>query len=303
MRFQRALITGASSGLGHGIARELARRGAAVVLCARRTEPLDALAAEIRTAGGHAVVERLDVTEAAAVQAVVARQDDAIGGFDLVLANAGISPLQGEVQGPGGGPGAAADKLAWHNVERVLATNLVGACATLCAALPRFRARGHGTLAAITSLAALRGFPDSGAYSASKAGLSTFLESLGADLAGSGVRVVDIQPGFVRTPLLDGFARPTPFLLELEPAVQRCVNGLERGRAIVHFPAAMSWSLRLVARPLPRALWIALARRLKPPLEPPGAPPGGSSSPPPGPPPGAGAGHAASPSAPRTPAR
>ena len=277
-RYERAFVTGASSGLGRGIALELARRGARVVLAARREAELAGLAAEIERAGGRADLVPLDVRDTQAVRAAVERWDREVGGFDLVLANAGIAGA-GEA-GPreaGTGEASTGEASARQASARgdrsgalesavalqVLQVNVLGAVATLCAALPAMRARGRGTLAGVSSLAALRGMPGNGAYSASKAALSTFLESLAADLAGSGVRVVDIQPGYVRTPMTAANRFAMPFLVELEPAVQKCVDGLERRRALVHFPWALSWPLRALVRPLPRPVWLALARRLR----------------------------------------
>jgi NAD(P)-dependent dehydrogenase (short-subunit alcohol dehydrogenase family) len=244
--FRTALLTGASSGIGRELARQLAARGTLVVATARRAELLEELAAEARAAGGEVRPAVLDVTDAEAVRAVVERADRDLDGLELVVANAGVG-LTG---------------LDWPSVERTLEVNVRGACATLVAALPLLRARGRGTLAGVSSLAGVRGMPGSGAYSASKAALATFLETLAIELAGSGVRVCDVQPGFVRTAMTDQNTGAMPFLMELEPAVRRVVRGLERGRRIVAFPRPMAWSARGVLRWLPSPVWIALARVL-----------------------------------------
>jgi len=241
-----AYVTGASSGLGAEIARELARRGARVVLAARRLERLDELCEQIRAAGGAADAAPVDVGDADAVRAEVARWDAELAGLDLVVANAGV-----------GTSGHARD-LSWDDLERVLRVNAVGAIATLHAGLARMLPRGRGTLAGISSVAAYRGLPTSGAYSASKACLSTYLETLRADLRGSGVRVVDVRPGFVRTEMTAGAAFPMPFLMGVEPATRRIVRGLERGTAQVAFPWPMQLALG-VAQALPNALWRGLA--------------------------------------------
>ena len=248
--FGNAFVTGASGGLGAAIARELAARGTRVVLAARRREPLEALAQELRAGGGQAEVEVLDVGDLEAARSAVERWDAELGGLDLVVANAGVAPPRG------------VDPLSWEGVEPVLRVNVLGALATLTAALPLMRARGAGTLAGISSLASVRGMPDSGAYSASKACLSTWLESLQIDLVGTGVLVVDVQPGFVRTPMTDRNTGPMPFLLEVDDAARRTVDGFERGRLVVSYPAGLSWPMRTVMRWMPRWLWVRVMRRV-----------------------------------------
>lgn len=247
--FRAAYITGASSGIGAAVAEKLALAGTHVVLAARRGEALEALAAEIRGRGGKAEVAPLDVRDVEAARAEVVRWDQALGGLDLVLANAGV------------GEAERASELTWSAVEDVLRVNALGAIATLFAGLTCMLPRRAGTLAAVSSLAAYRGFPTSGAYAASKACLSTFLETLEVDLAQSGIRVVDIRPGFVRTPMTARNDGPMPFLMDVEPAAERIVRGLARGQALVAFPLPM-WFAVAVAQSLPNALWRRIARRL-----------------------------------------
>ena len=250
--FRSALVTGASSGIGRALALELARRGTWVSLAARRTERLEQLAREVEAAGGRARVEALDVRDTEAVgRAVRAADEAAPGGLDLVVANAGV----GSVVPP--------DQLDWEAVADVLAVNVVGAAATLFSALPLFRERRAGTLVGVSSLAGVRALPGSGAYSASKAALSTLLESLEIDLRDTGVRVVDVQPGFVRTAMTERNEFRMPFLLELDDAVRRTVAGLESGRSVVSYPWQLAWPLKVGARVLPRGVWRGLTKRAK----------------------------------------
>jgi len=246
-RFRTAYITGASSGLGAEIARRLAAGGTRVVLAARREHLLERLAAELRAAGGAADVAPVDVADGEAAHAEVARWDRELGGLDLVLANAGV------------GEAHPAQELAWPEVERVLRINALGACATLMGGLGCMLPRNGGTLSAVSSLAAYRGFPTSGAYSASKACVSTFLETLQADLRGTGIRVVDVRPGFVRTPMTAANDLPMPFLMDVGPAAQIIVRALERGRPLCAFPLPM-WLATGLAQALPNAVWRGVAR-------------------------------------------
>lgn len=246
-RFRTAYVTGASSGLGAEVARRLAAGGTRVVLAARRAHLLEELAAELRAAGGAADVAPLDVADADAARAEVARWDRDLGGLDLVLANAGVGDAQ------------PAAELAWSDVERVLRINALGACATLVGGLHCMLSRGRGTLGAVSSLAAYRGFPTSGAYSASKACLSTFLETLQADLRRTRIRVVDVRPGYVRTPMTaDGDERRMPFLMDVGPAAERIVRALERGQPLCAFPLPM-WLACGLAQALPNRVWRGIA--------------------------------------------
>jgi len=247
--FRTAFVTGASSGIGRQVAARLAAGGTRVVLAARRADLLAEAAAGIRRAGGAADVCPLDVAEPDRVEHAVRDWDERTGGLDLVLANAGVGSTR---------PAAA---LSVAEVTALLAVNVTGACATLTAAVGPMVARGRGTLAAVTSLAGVRGMPLSGAYSASKAALSTYLETLRIELEPRGLRVVDVRPGFVETAMTAGNRFPMPFLLELDDAARRAVRALERGRAVAAFPWQLALPLRVAASSPPR-VWQRLARRL-----------------------------------------
>ncbi len=242
--FREALLTGASSGLGRAIAVELGRRGALVHLIARREDELARTREEIRTAGGDAAVHPGDVTDGPWLDRVVA-EVSARPGLDLVVAGAGVAES------------GAGEDTRIGRTHTVLEVNLVAAARTLEIALPAMRDRGSGTLAALSSLAGLRGLPTAAAYCASKAGLSTWLESLRGELHGTGLRVCDVRPGFVRTALTARNRFPMPFLLEPEDAARRTVDGLERGRAIIEYPRRLAWLMR-AARLLPQPLWRRL---------------------------------------------
>jgi short-subunit dehydrogenase len=251
MSWSAALVTGGSLGIGAALARRLAARGTRVAICARRREPLDEVAASL---GENAVAIQADLSDPARAAAVVDEAAERMGGLDLVVANAGI------------GIRRSGRKLTPADVLPTLQLNLVGACATLTAAIPHFIKRGSGHLVGISSVAGYRGLPGLAAYSASKAGLSTFLESLRVDLRPWGIRVTDVRPAYVDTPLTQTNRRPMPFLMGADEAARRILRALERGRAVYTFPWPMALFVRFLST-LPPAVYdrvMTLARRTRP---------------------------------------
>ena len=251
-RFQTALVTGASSGLGRGLALWYARQGVRVYAAARRRENLEALAQEARAAGGHLEPVELDVSQGDETVARIRELDDACGGLELIIANAGF------------GQDSPAKRIQWESVRQTLGVNVTGAAATLCAVLPRMVERGRGHVVGVASLAAFRGLPRQAAYSGSKAFLHIFMESLRVDLRGTGVGVTCVYPGFVKSEMTSQNKFPMPFLLETEDAVARMAGAIARGEAEYAFPWQMAGVLGVVKR-LPNPLYDALARKARTP--------------------------------------
>jgi len=251
MRPRTVFITGASSGIGRAIALEYARGGARVALAARREAELESLASETRSMGSQALCLPLDVTDPEAVGEAVRRADRELGSLDMVIANAGR------------GDTLLSTRLGWNDVAPVLDVNVRGAIATLVAAIPIFVAAQGGHLVGVSSLAGIRGLPTSAAYSASKAALSTFLESLRIDLAPVGIRVTDVQPGFVATPINEHARYPMPFKWPVEKAARHIVRRLERGPAVVAFPWQLVLATR-IARVLPAWIYDRAVRARSP---------------------------------------
>ncbi len=247
MSYRTALVTGATSGLGRGLALHYARRGTTVYATGRREERLQALAQEV---GENLRPVVMDVTRTEETVEAIRRIDSECGGLDLVIANAGI------------GGQCPIGKLTWERVKPVVDTNVAGALATLTAVLPRMVERNRGHLVGISSLASFRGLPGSAAYSASKAALAVFLESLRVDLKGTDVAVTTIHPGFVKTELTAKNRHPMPFLMELDDAVREMVHGIDGRKAVVTFPAPLAAAVR-GAYHLPRPLYDLLAARLR----------------------------------------
>lgn len=237
-----AVITGASSGLGAEMARQLAASGVPVGLIARRGDLLNALAARIAEAGGTALVAVADVADPNATRDAIASIAARLGPIDLLIANAGVAR-----------PSSASDFSA-AEFERMLRVNLLGASYAIEAVLPGMLARGRGHLVGISSLAAYRGLPGSAGYSASKAALSTLLEGFRVELRGTGIAVTTVHPGYVRTEMTADNDFAMPFLMEVEPAARIILRGIAARRAEVNFPWPLARFLGF-ARYWPNALY------------------------------------------------
>lgn len=243
------LITGASSGLGRGLALHYARGGARVHAAARREDELRRLAAEAPP--GSIVPVTLDVQDTDALIGAIRHAEEASGGaLDLVVANAGV------------GKPSSARKMDWAVVKWILDVNVSAACVTLAAALPAMIARDSGQVVMMSSLAAFRGMPGNAAYCASKAAVATFMESVRVDLRRTGVRATTIYPGFVRTELTAKNKFRMPFLMELDRAVEVMAKGIARGAKTIAYPLPMVALTRTLGA-VPRGVYEPLAARMR----------------------------------------
>ncbi|TWB19096.1 hypothetical protein FBZ89_108153 [Nitrospirillum amazonense] len=243
------LITGASSGLGQGMAREFAALGRDLALCARRTDRLEALRDELLRAhpGIRVAIRPLDVTDHAAVFETFRAFDIEMGGLDRIIVNAGIGA------GRRIGTGHFADNLATAQ------TNFVAALAQCEAALELFRTRNKGHLVVISSMSALRGLPKHlTTYAATKAGLAALTEGIQADLLRSPIRVSSILPGYIRTELNEG-AKRLPFAIPDDVGSRLLVRAIEREPAKAYVPAWPWAYMAPVLRLLPLSLVAKLA--------------------------------------------
>jgi len=242
------IITGASSGIGAALAAHLAERGARLGLIARRREPLEQFAGGLGPQATVAV-SPADVSDGASVRAAVADVEARLGPCDVLIANAGIHRYT---------PGYQFDA---DEAVAVLRTNLLGAVQTIGAVLPGMVERRRGHIVGVASIAAMLGLPDVAAYSASKAGLVTFLEGLRVDLHRFGVRVTTICPGFVDTPMIADHDRSQMrHVLPPGEAARRIARAIERGRCEYWFPW-QTWLLARFGRALPVRLYTRLAQR------------------------------------------
>jgi short-subunit dehydrogenase len=240
-------ITGASSGIGRALALELARRGYDLFLTARRVEALEQVRADITAADPARRVEvrELDVTDDADVAAALAEAAERLGRCDIVVANAGVSN---------------SGRIGEGNMARsrlIVETNLIGAIATVDAAVALLRRQGGGQIVGVGSVAGVRGLPRSGSYSASKAGLAIYLESVRAETHGEPITVTTIAPGYIDTAINQDM-KTRPFLIDVDTGARTMADLIERGVRYATVPR-LPWTL---ITPLVRVLptsWLVRA--------------------------------------------
>jgi short-subunit dehydrogenase len=227
-----AVVTGASSGIGWALARELAAQGCKVGLTARREGPLAELADHIRAAGGTVAAAVADVARRDQIEAAVAALRDRLGPIDLMVANAGV------------GKPTLLDPVNVADIEDMFRVNTLGVVYSFAAVTPEMLARGSGHLVAVSSLAGYRGLPGESAYCASKAAVNVYLDGLRIHLRGTGVRVTTACPGFAKTPMTAANTFRMPGLLEADEAARRIVRAVRAGKKVYNFP----WRVHLLVK-------------------------------------------------------
>jgi short-subunit dehydrogenase len=234
----RIWVTGASSGIGAALARELADRGASVAISARNVEKL-------REVGGNRMlVVPVDVTDREATVAAGGTVRAALGGLDVAVLNAGTWS-QFHV-----------DHWDSQAFAEQLQTNLMGTVHALEAVVPTMLAQVRGRIVGTASVAGYRGIPGAEAYGATKAALLNLFESLRGSLGPRGIVVQTVAPGFVRTPMTDRNTFPMPFMVSPEEAARAIVDGMAKDKAEIVFPLPMMVLMK-AARLVPVRAWTA----------------------------------------------
>lgn len=238
----RVVITGASSGIGEALVRHYAADGVVLGLVSRRKVGTDGLPGQI-------VSYSLDITDEPALKAAAQDFIRRFGPPDLVIASAGIAS---------GTSGEDLGDIA--KLEKILGVNVAGLAATFAAFAPAMREAGRGTLAGIASVAGFRGLAGNGAYCASKSAAITWMESLRAELYGSGVSVVCVCPGYIDTPMTRVNRFRMPFLLPADEAARRIARAIAARRRLAVIP----WQMALISiglRAMPGWLYDRIASR------------------------------------------
>jgi short-subunit dehydrogenase len=245
---KRIFITGASSGIGEGLARHYGKPGAVLGLVARRADVLAKLADELRASGATVHVYPADVADTSAMKKVAEHFVEAAGGVDLVIANAGVG-IKSALRDGGS-----------EDIARLLQVNVIGVTNTIVPFVPAMVAAGSGILCTVSSMAGHRALPGRVAYSASKKAVTTFMDGARMELAGSGVHAMTVCPGFVNTPMTQGM-KNLPFAVECDDAVAAIVRAIEGKKATVTFP----WQMNVLKEVLTRAPeWLVRRTAPKP---------------------------------------
>lgn len=247
-----ALITGASSGIGSAVAIELAHRGYNLILMARRIDHLVQLQEDIQKKylDSKIVVVASDVADFEKHMTQVREAAKDFSSLDLVIANAGIGYTTDEGEN------------CWEKNKKTFDVNVLGAIATLEAAKDIMLKQGSGHLSAVTSMAAYRGIPLCSAYSGSKAGLTTFLESMRLDLKEKNIAVTAIHPGYVDTPMTKQNGH-MPWLMSAEKAAQIICRGLGKKKARIRFPWQMYLLMKFLSYLPSRIYDFLLSKQIK----------------------------------------
>ena len=257
---KRVLIAGASSGLGAALATELSSRGALIALGARRIERLEAVASACAEVGAPSSIVELDVTADPDVLADRAKAAAALLG----------GPLDALVYTAGAGQRSAAAETPHELHARLMATNFEGAVALTRAVLPGMLARGHGSIAVVSSVQGFFGQPYRSSYSASKAAMIGYFDSLRAETAGAGVAVTVCAPGYIATEhaanALGGAADELPGPpkgMAAEALAARLADAVARGRAELVPSQPDGRAAMLLRRLWPGALFRIMERKAR----------------------------------------
>ncbi|MBK7632499.1 MAG: SDR family NAD(P)-dependent oxidoreductase [Ignavibacteriales bacterium] len=227
------LITGASSGIGYQIAKDLANEGVQLALISRRADLLESLAGEIQSTS-NIKYYICDVTIKEEVQSTISEIKKDFGKIDIAFLNSGVAYRSSVLD------------YNSKDAETTFNTNVLGAVYCIEQLLPEFIKEKRGVIIGVSSLGDGKGFPKSGFYSASKAALTILLESLRIELKKYNVKVVTVKPGFVKTAMTDKNEFEMPFLMSVEKASKIIIDGLKKDKHIIEFPIATTLGAKIL---------------------------------------------------------
>ena len=247
------IITGASSGIGYGLATRFFESGYEVIVIARRLEKMEKWIAEIPNAADHIHPYQCDVSQRDSVKKVSEEIKNTFKTIDCLILNAGVSQT------------CAVSNFDSEIIESSIQTNLLGGTRFLTEFLPVFIAQKRGQIVAISSLAAYRGLPGHSAYCAAKSALTAVFDSIRSELRiYPNITVTTIHPGFIKTPLTDKNSFKMPFLISFDRGVNRIFKAITAKKEIVAFPFILAFGARL-SRLLPVRIfnWILRNHHIK----------------------------------------
>jgi short-subunit dehydrogenase len=252
---QVVLVTGGASGIGQDLCELFARRGARIGLIDRDQAKLASFAETLRQSGVPCAVAAVDVRERERLHNAIRHIVGALGPVDVLIASAGICRA------------STVDDLRISHLEEIVQVNFLGMVYAIEAVLPSMLERNSGHIAGISSMAGVRGIPFEPGYSASKAAVAAYLESLRCELRQRGITVTTVFPGYVQTPLLDeingmmGADMSGGKAFTSTAAAARIMMGLERQRSYISFPTPL-WLSVCLSRLMPPRLYDRVMARL-----------------------------------------
>ncbi len=247
---KKIILTGASSGIGKAIAESLLDVNCSLHLISRRVSLIEEFIDSAANTRANVSIHKCDVSDKMAVREICEKIYEIDGAVDIAILNSGVSKRK---------------KLTAYDpkiAEDVFGVNLFGVIYFTEWLLPKFIEKKNGIIAGVSSLADNRGYPGSGFYSASKAALSIYLESLRIESALFGVKVITVKPGFVRTPMTSKNNFSMPFLMAPERAAEYIINGIEKGKPVIQFPWQTVFLSKLIGN-IPAIVYEFLSSRRK----------------------------------------
>jgi len=244
------ILTGASGGIGYELSKLLAKERVKLALLARRENILQELAEKLKNSGSDILPLRCDVSQKDEAKEACLEVKSHFGHVDIAILNAAVSHRAG------------ADD---HDVEigkHIFEINVFGILNFIGELLPDLKQRRSGVIVGVSSLSDCRGFPWSGFYNASKAAVTSLLESLRVELKEYNIKVVTVKPGFVQTPMTEGNRYHMPFIMSADRAARLILRGLKKEKRVIQFPwptVAGAWLLRS----MPGSLFERIAGRIK----------------------------------------
>lgn len=246
---RRAIVVGASVGMGAALSKKLTKEGYAVALVSRQKDKLEEICAEINQASGEtrALAYAHDVSRYKEVPTLLKKIVTDLGGLDTFIFMAGVN------YPPGG-----MDKYNFENDRQMVEVNLIGAIAWLTPVAEMFQNARAGQIVGIGSVAGDRGRVGNPGYNTSKSGLHTYLEALRNRLTRHGVNVLTVKPGFVKTEMLKAAVGPTPFAIPVEKAVDDIYNAMRKRKQTVYTPFFWAY-IMFVIRHIPSFIFRRLS--------------------------------------------
>jgi short-subunit dehydrogenase len=245
---KKVFITGASRGIGKGLALKYAKSGAIVFLIATNEELLKKSHDEIISSGGIAYYKKCDVRINEEVKAAINVACDRMGGIDIAFLNAGLN-----------------GRISYTNVDlkkfyNIIDTNLFGVLNCMACLVPIMIQQKSGTIVGISSLADFRSVPNSSPYNISKIALSYMLEAARVELKTFGIDVITVRPGYTKTDFIKYNKFSMPFLMEIDECVERIFRGVAKNKRIISFPMPLAIASSIL-KLLPTSLWDFIIER------------------------------------------